>query len=56
MKNISIDLKSVKNLQKKFNFENENLTENSEKNTPHDKKIQGKRFFRLERLLQFLFF
>ena len=30
MKTISIDLKSVKNLQKSLNIENENLTENSE--------------------------
>ena len=30
MTNISIDLKSVKNLQKSLNIENENLTENSE--------------------------
>ena len=56
MKNISIDLKSVKNLQKNLNIENENCTENSEKSTPHDKKIRGKRFFFLDRLSQFLFF
>ena len=56
MKNISIDLKSVKKLQKNLNIENENCTENSEKSTPHDKKIRGKRFFFLDRSSQFLFF
>ena len=55
MKNISMDLKGVKNLQKNLNIENENWTENSEKTTPLDKKIRGDRFFSLDRSPQFSF-
>ena len=44
MKNISINIKSVKNLQKSLNIENENWTENSEK-VPHSiKEFGGKGF------------